>query len=143
MADTMIGVNSWTNHATFDVALRPLEIVLKFTVHTSLESGLHHATSIHIYDSLILVYNFYMVSLSVIFLSLPKCTDGHQKSCAETKKKVMWGVQKSRASGGVPTSCTGTLKTCLIFVTDAVSYVGRTLAWREWPKFKITAIVKQ
>ena len=129
MADTMIGMNSWTNHATFNVALGPLEIVLKFTIHTSLESGLHHATSIHIYDSLILVYNFYMVSLSVIFLSLPKCTDGHQKSCTETKKKVMRGVQKSHASGGVPTSCAGTLKMRLIFVTDAASYVARAVLY--------------
>jgi len=48
-----------------------------------------------------------------------------KKSCAETKKTVVQGVQKSRASGGVPTSHAGTLKTRLIFVTDAASYRRR------------------
>jgi len=31
---------------------------------------------------------------------------------------------------------------CLRLTRNAAC-VGRTLAWREWPKFKITAIVKQ
>ena len=32
MADTMIGVDSWTNHAMFDVALRLFKIIPKFTI---------------------------------------------------------------------------------------------------------------
>jgi len=94
MADTMIGMNSWTNHATFDMALGPLKIILKFTICMSLESGLHHALQ-YIYMTLSYLCTISIwFSLSYVFVPTEMYRWSPKRLRRDQRKKVVRGVRK-------------------------------------------------
>jgi len=82
-------VGQTTQHSTWHSGLSKSYLSLPYVCPWNLDYTMHFNTYIWLSHTCV---QFLYGSLSVMFLSLLKCTDGHQKGCAETKEKKLCEV---------------------------------------------------